>query len=511
MKAIRLQRFKGFIDSGWIEMKPITLLFGYNSSGKSSILHALLMLKQSLENPSLEVPFVFSSKRGVDLGSFEDTVYNHEINHEDPMIISLKIDIGETLTRVKPKGMLLKPEGYRDFTLEDTVVEYSMEISYNKKRRFITIIGFAIKDSNDKIILKMKRANPSQNAKNSFTSEYFKELNKNNNNMKIDWYNFLPVIKDPDFYNHPIAEVVEALRLETILSFNKLFNIGPVRAVPERNQPFTGESPVNVGAQGEEAFKLLYLDKYRNDSKGLETKVNDWLARYHYKFEWQIFRNSLGRFILTDTRSKVKVSIKDVGFGLSQILPIVIQIFDTDSNSTVLVEQPEIHLHPSAQADLADLFIEAVYKKKNDSIGTYSKQNLVIETHSEHLLLRLRRRLAESYLRKKIDGKQQDIKNLEAKSLIEKELLIRFKEERLNLPLNDFEEQFNIGDIAIYFIENIEGKSIANKLELSEKGELLNNSPSFRHFFTDDFEEVFRINNLLANIKKENEEVVVKK
>ena len=82
MKAIRIKRFKGFKDSGWLNLKPITLFFGYNSSGKSSILNALLMLKQSLSNYSKEVPFVFSKKNGVDLGGFEDIVYEKKIDHK---------------------------------------------------------------------------------------------------------------------------------------------------------------------------------------------------------------------------------------------------------------------------------------------------------------------------------------------------------------------------------------------------------------------------------------------
>jgi len=98
MEAIRLQNFKGFQDSGWIALKPITLLFGYNSSGKSSIMQALLMLKQSLENPASEVPFVFSSEKGVDLGSYEDIVYNHRIDDENPITMSVKINTKDVIS-----------------------------------------------------------------------------------------------------------------------------------------------------------------------------------------------------------------------------------------------------------------------------------------------------------------------------------------------------------------------------------------------------------------------------
>jgi predicted ATPase len=76
-----------------------------------------------------------------------------------------------------------------------------------------------------------------------------------------------------------------------------------------------------------------------------------------------------------------------MGEGVSQLLPIVAGVVATPAGECLVVEQPEIHLHPAAQADLADLFI-----KNLDASG---EKQFVIESHSEHLLLRLRRRVAE--------------------------------------------------------------------------------------------------------------------
>ena len=287
MKAIRLQRFKGFIDSGWIDLNPVTLLFGYNSSGKSSILKALLMLKQSLENPSLEVPFVFTAEKGIDLGSFEDAVNNHRINHNEPMIISLRVNIEDKINN--------------KIALENYDIDFSINISYNQKRRFIAIMGFNLCDNNEKVILNMKKQNPSQNAKEVVFSEYYEDLNEDS--VKIEWYNFLPVIKDINSDLYAIKLITEAVRESIIDSLKNLSNIGPVRAIPERNQLFTGVSPLNVGVHGEEAFKLLYLDRYRDDPQNLDEKVNRFLSKHNYKFEWKIFKNSLGQFILIDIRS----------------------------------------------------------------------------------------------------------------------------------------------------------------------------------------------------------------
>ena len=78
--------------------------------------------------------------------------------------------------------------------------------------------------------------------------------------------------------------------------------------------------------------------------------------------------------------------ITDIGFGVSQVLPVLVQCFYANHGSTVILEQPDIHLHPSAQAGLADLFIAA---KKSPGV------QILFESHSEHLLRRLQRRIAE--------------------------------------------------------------------------------------------------------------------
>jgi predicted ATPase len=92
-----------------------------------------------------------------------------------------------------------------------------------------------------------------------------------------------------------------------------------------------------------------------------------------------------------------KVLITDVGFGVSQVLPVLVLCYYAPEGSTIILEQPEIHLHPSVQAGLADVFIDAIKTRKIQ---------IIVESHSEHLLRRLQRRIAEEK-----DGlSSQDIK-----------------------------------------------------------------------------------------------------
>jgi predicted ATPase len=82
-------------------------------------------------------------------------------------------------------------------------------------------------------------------------------------------------------------------------------------------------------------------------------------------------------------------SLIDVGFGVSQILPVVVLCFYVPEGSTVILEQPEIHLHPAVQASLADVLIDAWHKRR---------VQILVESHSEHLLRRMQRRIAEKSL-----------------------------------------------------------------------------------------------------------------
>ncbi|MDP2644194.1 MAG: DUF3696 domain-containing protein [Desulfobacterales bacterium] len=85
-----------------------------------------------------------------------------------------------------------------------------------------------------------------------------------------------------------------------------------------------------------------------------------------------------------------EVLITDVGFGVSQILPVIALCYYAPKGSTVLLEQPEIHLHPSVQAGLADVCIDAVRTRGIQ---------IILESHSEHLLRRLQLRMAEDILK----------------------------------------------------------------------------------------------------------------
>jgi predicted ATPase len=167
--------------------------------------------------------------------------------------------------------------------------------------------------------------------------------------------------------------------------------IGPFRQPPERRYIFTGFGASRSGTSGEQAVDLLITEALLNKGKQqpLIAAVSYWLKVLKLADALKIkdIAKHLNLFEV-DVKLKgkaIRSNLADVGFGVSQVLPVLVQGLLMKPGGIYFVQEPEIHLHPDAQANLADFFI---YLASQGVI-------CVIETHSEYLLLRLRRRLAE--------------------------------------------------------------------------------------------------------------------
>lgn len=112
-------------------------------------------------------------------------------------------------------------------------------------------------------------------------------------------------------------------------------------------------------------------------------------------FDFRVVALTKGRSLfevkVRKSPDSAEVLLTDIGFGVSQILPVLVLCFYVPRKSKVILEQPEIHLHPSVQAGLADVFIDA-WEQRNVQV--------LFESHSEHLLLRLQRRIAEGKIKR---------------------------------------------------------------------------------------------------------------
>ncbi len=168
-------------------------------------------------------------------------------------------------------------------------------------------------------------------------------------------------------------------------SIGSLNYLGPMRQAPERLHILTGEIVRGAGVRGQHVVDLLARRPH------LRTDVNTWFKRLEIPYEIDVrsvtdraVAGAIGEvhcLLLKDSRSGVEVAPTDVGFGIGQVLPVIVQSVLT-RNQTLCIEQPEIHLHPALQAELAEMFAATAGR---------SGQQFILETHSEHLILRLQR------------------------------------------------------------------------------------------------------------------------
>ena len=292
--AIRLINYKCFEDSGWINLNPLTLLYGYNSSGKSSVLKVLLMLKQSLNSASQTTPFVFSDENGVDLGNYKDVVYSGLTDRQIEIHLKLKIQ------RAEERGSEL-------FTIR-------IRLAYDYKTKINIQTLYEIRDES-KIIFSLSRE-PSMNAEFNWHSDTYPNFFASSENIQLGWVNFLPIISghfsqfSKEF--HSVTSTSMLINNALRSYFYNLINIGPLRTVPKRNYRFTGENPTEVGNQGQNTYNLLYnnYEITNNQVKAndqLIHKVNKWLSGYHYILELDKISDEITEFSLIDTRSKNKI------------------------------------------------------------------------------------------------------------------------------------------------------------------------------------------------------------
>ena len=216
---------------------------------------------------------------------------------------------------------------------------------------------------------------------------------------------------------------------------DSLFYLGPLREPPKREYHWSGSSPDDVGQRGERAVDAILAATRDEKTRTLKPRaqgvpkiafqeiIAQWLRKLRLISEFKLDEiapgTNLYRAMVKTSSSSAATALTDVGFGVSQVLPALVLLYYVPEYSTVLMEQPEIHLHPAVQSDLADLMLN-VAKVRNVQI--------VVESHSEHLLRRLQRRVAE--------------------------------------------QKASSEDVKLYFVSSEQGKTRASDLHLNEYGEI---------------------------------------
>jgi len=550
IQEIQLSNFKAFADTVTIPIKPITLIFGPNSSGKSSFFQSLLMLKQTIEESVSDKQTLLPKGSLVDLGNYREFIHNHDESRSFSVTFKIAppIDLYDTIPA--EEYLTQKAGSDRLNNLESSIESLPLGItiefsSNNNKETHVTKVALLVGDDPTPIItfvneppesmeslggdadekVKSKRERQWRNYRRS-PKNYLKFKKIENHDY---WKSYFKYIKEDEYWKNFKEEFeslsegkdISAQRLETLtpeqqellskldISLSDIFNpiinlfaedflilskflpvelngydpqyltssdfdneeqdnisvlilavsfiikrflsscvhLGPVRQNPERNFFFSGIISPYVGVNGQYTNEILV------NNPELVKEVNKQLARLNLGYRIQIS-------ILSDESTDLKVStirlisdsgidhaITDVGYGISQVLPVILQCM-LSKGETILIEQPELHLHPAQQAELGSFFASCIRSEESAASNIQKENdtnNFIIETHSENLILRIQKLIRKGKLKKE--------------------------------------------DVAVIYFDKTSDGTVATELRLNDKGEFIDPWP--QGFFEESFKEMF--------------------
>jgi predicted ATPase len=395
---LRIKNFKAWEDTGDMRLAPLTVVFGTNSSGKSSLGHLLLALKQTAQSTDRKRALHLGDGNTlIDLGTFDDCLFGHAADR------SLEF----TLRWRLPEKVVVRNAAARDEAYEGNVMELRAAIGRDKANQPQTsqFRYRLLQDSHERL----KIIHARKESAGTLSSEPLKLVHAVGRKWPVEpperFYRFT----DRTLLRYQNADFLAEFALETERLLSHFYYLGPLRKYPQRQYGWAGDTPPDVGKLGEQTIGAILsaardnrlLNRApRKPLKRFDAFIASWLKDLGVIDSFEIKPVADGRkeyeVLIRTHPGTAQVKLTDVGFGVSQVLPALVQAFYAPPGSVVWMEQPEIHLHPLAQANLADAFISAVHAGEG---GQSRETQLIVESHSEHFLTRLQRRVAEQVIR----------------------------------------------------------------------------------------------------------------
>lgn len=543
LTALRIGNFKAFAETQRIPIRPLTLIYGANSSGKSSILHSLLLARHVHETGDLDVHRTNAGGESVDLGGFRQYVYKREVQRRVEWAMELdarsfKERMAELFAPVQQVSVLLNmgirlddqdrplPESVPEIHTYEILADGHSLIRMSQRRDgnlqldrldhehpvFREIIRAMVMLSTTTETIHPEDYEGLNEAISALVPEIVATRTRLLPEGLLEsgvftpggQINLFPISKGRrkedlnaavrSFLPRKIDELLRGIAQAIAGELMKLRYLGPLRSYPPRHLAFAQHHDPNWFAGGGYAWDvvrrdatvrnlvnewltakdrlqtpyelrirhLLTIDDLDRDYTELVESLEQRFTSEEHPYEGDLFGemyNALARLKnneanltdiqelnLVDMRSNTIVSHRDVGIGVSQALPVLVSAYAWQ-NQIIAIEQPEIHLHPALQADLGDVFIQS-------ALGD-NKNSFILETHSEHLLLRIMRRIRETSSGKLPEG---------------------------CLPVQP-------EDVMVLFVEPDGKRSIIREMPLDKRGDLIKHWPG--GFFEEDFRELF--------------------
>jgi predicted ATPase len=428
MDSIRVKNLRCLVDTGEIHIKPLTILVGANSTGKSTFLRLFPLLRQSVETPTNSLILWYGRNGYVDFGTIKDALRDS----------AQAISFGFKLTLPK-KGTyedygVFLPFGYDSVLVGNNKLNVEIELTPRKNNqtqisKLTLCLGadkaILIFDELDQVIsfdvntrplinklkpLRIKKTTthffPIFEKYDDFFIEYGEKLLKYLTHSPPQ--SFLETMLKTGISHHKISKLEEgneqlirdisfACHVPLLLSFadRKIYQfasqiqyVGPFRAVVDRYYRIQDLSVEEIDCRGENL--PMYLDSLSPEQ---QEELDEWSKNY-FGIKISIKNQGTHLAVMVKPDNASLKNLADVGFGYSQVLPIIIKLWSLQNQnslqrlgyhpSLIAIEQPELHLHPQFQAQLADVFANLV--KMNDETKPL---RLLVETHGEALITRI--------------------------------------------------------------------------------------------------------------------------
>jgi len=408
LTSLHIQNFKAWKDTGLFRLAPLTVIFGANSAGKSSLGHLLLALKQTaLSTDRRRALNLGDNKSLIDLGTFRDCLHGHDLTNPLTFRLGWRLPTPlEILDPLEPVPGVLYPEELR---YKGDKMELEVTIATGKgEQPEVNMIRYALlAGEEEKLDVRLAK---NGSGKFELSSYRYRLVKSDGRKWPLDDPEKFYRVSDASLARFKNAGFLTDFALATEMMLSQFYYLGPLRDYPKRIYQWSGDTPEDVGHKGEYAIAALLAaqTQQRKLNRGPRRRhqffpefIADWLKDLGIIHSFSVSPVAEGRKeyeVLVKTHAGAsEVKIADVGFGVSQVLPALVEAFYCPPNSVVWMEQPEIHLHPQVQAELADVFISAI-KAREERDSRDRNVQVIVESHSEHFLNRLQRRIAEGDL-----------------------------------------------------------------------------------------------------------------
>ena len=404
IRHVNLKNFKAWRELDIELGQRITGLFGTNSSGKSSLIQFLLMLKETKNNPDRNLVLDFGdSNKPINLGGFGDVIHRNDKS----LKLEWRLTWGQPWSASDPyTGEDVIQFDYKEVSIQSVVEMANPETSksLNAQSMHYTITD---EDIEQKTTFGIE-PNPEQQSGFRFVrtekpivpsdeSQWHVDIDKGPIKTHLfpsqaGFQMGLGAIGPPSDWPNLLVADYEKL-------MDRIHYLGPLRNYPQREYTWSGGSPYDVGPRGESTINAIlaasekgktYPMKKGSRKRSFQEVVAMRLKEMGLIHSFSVAEIAKGSNIyqakVSVDKKSPKVLLTDVGFGVSQVLPVIVLLNHVPEGSTVILEQPEIHLHPEVQSRLADAIV---------GIAETRNLQVLVESHSEHLLRRLQRCVAE--------------------------------------------------------------------------------------------------------------------